>query len=46
VSLLKAIDREYQGGLAGPGLLESCVVEPNSAEGIVDNRFFKKGRMY
>jgi phage gp36-like protein len=45
LALLEKIDREYQGGLAGPGLLESCVVESNEADGIEDNRFFKKGRM-
>lgn len=43
LALLEKIDREYQGGLSGPGLLESCVVEPNEAEGIRDGRFFKKG---
>jgi phage gp36-like protein len=46
VSLLKAIDREYQGGLAGPGYRTSETVTPNEAEGIVDGRFFKKGGMY
>ena len=46
VSLLKAIDREYQGGLTGPGYRTSEIVTPNAAEGIADGRFFKKGRMY
>jgi phage gp36-like protein len=46
ISLLKAIDREYQGGLSGPGSLTSEIVMPNEAEGIVDGRFFKKGRIY
>jgi phage gp36-like protein len=46
VGLLKAIDREYQGGLAGPGCLASEIVRPDEAEGIADGRFFKKGRMY
>jgi phage gp36-like protein len=45
LALLEKIDREYKGGLTGPGLLESCVVEPNDAEGIADGRFFKKGGM-
>jgi phage gp36-like protein len=43
IALLEKIDREYQGGLSGPGLLESCVVEANEADGIADGRFFKKG---
>jgi phage gp36-like protein len=46
LSLLERIDREYQGGLSGPGLLESCVVEANALEGIDDQRFFKKGGMW
>jgi phage gp36-like protein len=46
ISLLKAIDREYQSGLTGPGYRTSESVMPNEVEGIIDNRFFKKGRMY
>jgi phage gp36-like protein len=46
VALLKAIDREYQGGLTGPGSHDSCVVETGGAEGITDGRFFKKGGRY
>jgi phage gp36-like protein len=46
LALLEKIDREYKGGLTGPGLLESCVVEADGAEGIADGRFFKKGGMY
>jgi len=46
MSLLNKINKEYQGGLEGPGLQSSAVVTPNSAEGIEDGRFFKKGRMY
>jgi phage gp36-like protein len=46
ISLLKSIDREYQGGLTGPGCLTSEIVTPSEAEGIIDGRFFKKGRMY
>jgi len=46
MGLLTKINREYQGGLEGPGLQSSAVVEPNAAEGISDGRFFKKGGMY
>ena len=46
ISLLKSIDREYQGGLTGPGCLASEIVGPDAAGGITDGRFFKKGRMY
>jgi phage gp36-like protein len=46
MSLLNKINREYQGGLEGPGLQSSEVVTPNETEGIEDGRFWKKGRMY
>jgi len=46
MSLLNKINREYQGGLEGPGLQSSAVVTPNEAEGITDGRFIKKGGMY
>ena len=46
MSLLNKINREYQGGLEGPGLQASAVVTPNEDEGIEDGRFFKKGGMY
>jgi phage gp36-like protein len=46
MSLLNKINREYQGGLEGPGLQSSAVVTPNEAEGVEDGRFFKKGGMY
>jgi phage gp36-like protein len=46
VALLEKINREYQGGLEGPGLMESCIVEPNEAEGIADGRFVKKGGLF
>jgi phage gp36-like protein len=46
MALLNKINREYQGGLEGPGLQSSAVVTPNSDEGITDDRFFKKGGMY
>jgi hypothetical protein len=39
-------NKEFQGGLEGPGYMSSEVVIPNEADGIVDGRFFKKGRMY
>ena len=46
MGLLNKINREYQGGLEGPGPQSSAVVTPNGAEGITDGRFFKKGGMY
>jgi phage gp36-like protein len=46
VTLLKKINKEYQGGLEGPGWQTSEAVTPNEAEGITDGRFFKKGRMF
>ena len=46
MSLLNKINREYQGGLEGPGLQASAVVIPNGDEGIEDGRFFRKGGMY
>jgi phage gp36-like protein len=46
MTLLNKINREYQGGLEGPGLQSSEVVTPNAADGITDGRFFKKGGMY
>jgi len=46
MALLNKINKEYQGGLEGPGLQGSAVVTPNGAEGITDGRFFKKGGMY
>lgn len=46
VKLLEKIDREYQGGLSGPGTQESCVVIPSLKDGIEDHRFYKKGRIF
>jgi len=48
LALLEKINREYQGGLEGPGLQGSCVVPGGEAgeEGWPDGRFFKKGRVY
>lgn len=46
LALLEKIDKEYQGGLTGPGYCISEIVTPNEAEGITDGRFFKKGRMF
>jgi phage gp36-like protein len=45
LALLEKINREYQGGLEGPGYQESAVVV-SGAEGIPDGRFFKKGGMF
>ncbi|MDR1031022.1 MAG: DUF1320 family protein [Treponema sp.] len=46
MALLKKINQEYQGGLEGPGFQGASIVLPNKAAGIVDHRFFKKGRLY
>jgi len=45
VALLEKINREYQGGLEGPGLQESGVVI-SGEDGVEDGRFFKKGRVF
>jgi phage gp36-like protein len=45
LGLLEKINREYQGGLEGPGYQESEVVV-SGFDGIPDGRFFKKGGMY
>jgi phage gp36-like protein len=42
LALLEKINREYQGGLEGPGYQESEVVI-SGVDGIPDSRFFKKG---
>ncbi|MDR2096746.1 MAG: DUF1320 domain-containing protein [Treponema sp.] len=45
LALLEKINREYQGGLEGPGYQESEVVIAG-ADGIADGRFFKKGKVF
>jgi len=45
LALLEKINREYQGGLEGPGFQESEVVVSGS-DGIPDGRFFKKGKVF
>jgi phage gp36-like protein len=45
LALLEKINREYQGGLEGPGFQESEVVV-SGKDGISDGRFFKKGRFF
>jgi phage gp36-like protein len=45
LALLEKINREYQGGLEGPGCQESEVVVSGS-DGIPDDRFFKKGKVF
>jgi phage gp36-like protein len=45
LALLEKINREYQGGLEGPGWQESEVVI-SGADGIEDGRFFKKGKVF
>ncbi|MCM1321616.1 MAG: DUF1320 domain-containing protein [Bacteroides sp.] len=44
--LIEKIDKEYKGGLSGPGLQESFVVEADGKNGIPETRFFKKGRIF
>jgi phage gp36-like protein len=44
LALLEKINREYQGGLEGPGYQESEVVI-SGEDGIPDGRFFKKGKV-
>lgn len=46
MSLIEKIDKEYKGGLSGPGLQESFVVEADESQGIPETRFFKKGRLF
>ena len=45
LALLEKINREYQGGLEGPGCQESEVVV-SGENGIEDGRFFKKGTVF
>jgi phage gp36-like protein len=45
LTLLEKINREYQGGLEGPGYQESEVVV-SGGDGIPDGRFFKKGKVF
>jgi phage gp36-like protein len=45
LALLEKINREYQGGLEGPGYQESEVVV-SGRDGIPDGRFFKKGEVF
>jgi len=45
LALLEKINREYQGGLEGPGCQESEVVVSGEG-GISDGRFFKKGKVF
>jgi phage gp36-like protein len=45
LALLEKINREYQGGLEGPGWQESEVVV-SGKDGIPDDRFFKKGKVF
>ena len=44
VSLLEKIDKEYKGGLSGPNLQSSFIVDESDKESeLNDKRFFKKG---
>ncbi|MDR0387269.1 MAG: DUF1320 family protein [Treponema sp.] len=45
LALLEKINREYQGGLEGPGYQESEVVV-SGEDGIPDGRFFKKEKVF
>lgn len=46
MAMLDKIDREYQGGLSGPGLQYSAVIDPETDSSVDDSRFFKKGSMF
>lgn len=45
IKLLEKIDREYRGGLSGPNLQSSFVVDENEDEELKDKRFFRKGEL-
>ena len=45
LALLEKINREYQGGLEGPGYQESEIVI-SGTDGIPEGRFFKKGKVF
>ena len=45
LALLEKINREYQGGLEGPGYQESEAVV-SGKDGIPEGRFFKKGKVF
>jgi phage gp36-like protein len=45
LTLLEKINREYQGGLEGPGYQSSEVVV-SGEDGIPDGRFHKKGQVF
>jgi phage gp36-like protein len=45
LALLEKINREYQGGLEGPGCQESEVIISGEGD-IPDGRFFKKGKVF
>jgi len=45
LALLEKINREYRGGLEGPGFQESEVVV-SGGDGIPDGRFFRKGGLF
>ena len=46
MQLIDKIDKEYKGGLSGPGEQESFVVEADESQGIPETRYFKKGRLF
>jgi phage gp36-like protein len=45
LALLEKINREYQGGLEGPGY-QGAEVVVGGKDGVEDGRFFKKGGMF
>ncbi|WP_020613107.1 phage protein Gp36 family protein [Sediminispirochaeta bajacaliforniensis] len=45
LKLLETIDREHQGGLAGPDYQDASIVEPSEEENIPDTRYWKKGEL-
>ena len=45
MNMLEKIDKEYKGGLSGPNMQSSFIVDESSDKDLVDNRFFKKGKL-
>ncbi|WP_288550130.1 phage protein Gp36 family protein [uncultured Brachyspira sp.] len=45
VNMLEKIDKEYKGGLSGPNLQSSFIVDEQADKDLADKRFFKKGEL-
>ena len=43
IAMLEKIDKEYKGGLSGPNMQSSFIVDEKTDEDLFDNRFFRKG---